>query len=109
MATPIALRVVEAEARTYRRTWRGSVFTSFLNPILYLLAMGVGLGTLVDANLPADLEGIDYLTFLAPGLLVATAMGRSIASVSEPAVKLMNRPHALGTKPSSDELENSPT
>jgi lipooligosaccharide transport system permease protein len=74
MATPIALRVVEAEARTYRRTWRGSVFTSFLNPILYLLAMGVGLGTLVDANLPADLEGIDYLTFLAPGLLVATAM-----------------------------------
>jgi len=74
MATPIPLRVVEAEARIYRRTWRGSVFTSFLNPILYLLAMGVGLGTLVDANLPDDLEGISYLTFLAPGLLVATAM-----------------------------------
>lgn len=50
------------------------MFTSFLNPVLYLLAMGVGLGTLVDANLPDDLEGISYLTFLAPGLLVATAM-----------------------------------
>lgn len=74
MATPIPLRVVEAEARIYRRTWRGSVFTSFLNPVLYLLAMGVGLGTLVDANVPADLEDISYLTFLAPGLLVATAM-----------------------------------
>lgn len=74
MATPIPLRVVEAEARVYRRTWRGSVFTSFLNPVLYLLAMGVGLGTLVDANLPPELEDITYLTFLAPGLLVATAM-----------------------------------
>lgn len=74
MATPLSLRVFEAEARVYRRTWRGSVFSSFLNPILYLLAMGVGLGTLVDANAPDALGGADYLTFLAPGLLVATAM-----------------------------------
>jgi len=74
MAMPLSLRVVEAEVRTYRRTWRGSVFTSFLNPILYLLAMGVGLGSLVDANLPAGLEGVSYLAFLGPGLLVATAM-----------------------------------
>jgi len=74
MATPLSLRVVEAEARIYRRTWRGSVFTSFLNPVLYLLAMGVGLGTLVDANLPQGLGGVSYITFLAPGLLVATAM-----------------------------------
>lgn len=74
MATPLSFRVFEAEARVYRRTWRGSVFSSFLNPVLYLLAMGVGLGTLVDANLPAGLEGVSYLTYLAPGLLVATAM-----------------------------------
>ena len=74
MATPLSLRVFEAEARVYRRTWRADVFSSFLNPILYLLAIGVGLGTLVDANLPDGLEGVSYLTFLAPGLLVATAM-----------------------------------
>lgn len=74
MTTPLSLRVFEAEARVYRRTWRGSVFSSFLNPILYLLAMGVGLGQLVDANLPAGLDDVSYLTFLAPGLLVATAM-----------------------------------
>ena len=41
-------RVVEASARVYRRTWRGSVISTFFNPILYLLAMGVGLGQLVD-------------------------------------------------------------
>lgn len=74
MALPLSLRVVEAELRIYKRTWRGSVFSSFVNPILYLLAMGVGLGTLVDANLPEGLEGVSYLAFLAPGLLVATAM-----------------------------------
>ena len=74
MGLPLSLRVTEAEARVYRRTWRGSVFSSFLIPILYLLAMGVGLGSLVDANLPAGLEGVSYLAYLAPGLLVATAM-----------------------------------
>jgi lipooligosaccharide transport system permease protein len=74
MATPLPLRVFESEARVYRRTWRASVFSSFLNPVLYLAAMGVGLGSLVDANLPEGVEGASYLTFLAPGLLVATAM-----------------------------------
>ncbi len=74
MATPLSFRIVEAEARIYRRTWRGSVFTSFLNPILYLLAMGLGLGSLVDANMPDGVEGLSYVAFLAPGLLVATAM-----------------------------------
>jgi len=74
MAVPLSLRVAEAEARVYRRTWQGSVVSSFLTPILYLLAMGVGLGSLVDANLPAGLDNVPYLTFLAPGLLVATAM-----------------------------------
>ncbi len=74
MATPLALRVFESEARVYRRTWRGSMISSFLNPILYLAAMGIGLGSLVDQNLPAGVDGVSYLTFLAPGLLVATAM-----------------------------------
>jgi len=74
MATPLSIRVVEAELRTYRRTWHGSVVTGFLNPILYLLAMGVGLGTLVDKNISIDVGNISYLAFIAPGLLVATAM-----------------------------------
>ena len=32
----------------YKRTWRGSITTSFLYPVLYLAAMGVGLGSLVN-------------------------------------------------------------
>ena len=74
MAVPLSLRVAEAEATIYRRTWRASVASSFVTPMLYLLAMGVGLGSLVDANLPEGLDNVSYLSFLAPGLLVATAM-----------------------------------
>jgi lipooligosaccharide transport system permease protein len=44
-----------------------------LFPILYLAAMGLGLGALVDRRHPA-LGGTDYLSFLAPGLLAAAAM-----------------------------------
>jgi hypothetical protein len=62
-----ALRVVEAGARVYRRTWRGSVISTFLNPILFLLAMGVGLGKLVDEGSGTATLDIPYLTFLAPG------------------------------------------
>jgi len=86
MATPLSLRVFEAEARVYRRTWRGSVVSSFLNPILYMFAMGVGLGTIVDANLPGGIDGVSYLTFLAPGILVATALN---TGASEGAWKVM--------------------
>lgn len=86
MATPLAFRVFESEARVYRRIWRSSVFSSFLNPVLYLVAMGVGLGSLVDANMPDGVEGVSYLTFLAPGLLIATAMQ---TGASEGAWKVM--------------------
>ena len=37
-------------AYQYKRTWRGSVTTSFLYPVLYLAAMGLGLGSLVDQH-----------------------------------------------------------
>jgi len=75
MAAAETMRVAETHARAYRRLWRGSVFSTFLQPILYLAAMGVGLGTLVDEGVGRGaLEGFDYLTFLAPGLLAASAM-----------------------------------
>ncbi len=41
------------------------------NPVLYLGAMGLGLGALVDQHGTASLGGVSYLAFLAPGLLAA--------------------------------------
>ena len=57
----------------YKRTWRGSLTTSFLYPVLYLAAMGVGLGSLVNKHAHL-VGGVHYLDFLAPGLLAGTAM-----------------------------------
>jgi lipooligosaccharide transport system permease protein len=68
----------------YRRTWRGSIYTSLLNPVLYLGAMGLGLGKLVDAHGTASLGGVKYLVFLAPGLLAATGMQTGIGEATYP-------------------------
>lgn len=70
---PPALRALGYYAYAYRRTWRSSVATSFLYPVLYLAAMGVGLGSLVTQH-SHTVEGVSYLDFVAPGLLAATAM-----------------------------------
>lgn len=84
MTTPLALRVVESQARVYRRQWRGSVVTNFLNPVLYLLALGAGLGTLIDQNLPEGVEGVSYMTFVASGLFAANAMQTAAGEGSWP-------------------------
>ena len=67
------LRYLESIGITYRHTWRGTVITSFANPVMYLAAMGLGLGTLVDAG-STGVAGIEYLSFVAPGVLAATTM-----------------------------------
>jgi lipooligosaccharide transport system permease protein len=72
-ARPV-LRVVEHHVLVYRRTWRGTVFSTFFSPLMFLAAIGVGLGSFVDEANPAGIEGVSYLMFLAPGLLVAQAM-----------------------------------
>lgn len=74
-----ALRSVETEWLTYRQAWRGSVFSSFLGPLLYLGAIGFGLGSLVEADgaqlgtMP-DGTPVTYLAFLAPALVAATGV-----------------------------------
>ncbi len=73
MSAPV-LRVLEHNALVYRRTYRGTLFTTFLSPVLFLTAMGLGLGALVDRQAGAALGGVPYLAFLAPGLLAASAM-----------------------------------
>ena len=69
-----ATRMVQRNALVYRHVWRGSVFSSFLQPTLFLLAIGLGLGAIVDAGGTALPGGVRYAEFLAPGLLAAAAM-----------------------------------
>ncbi|HAM02590.1 MAG TPA: ABC transporter [Acidimicrobiaceae bacterium] len=70
---PPSLRALRYWAYQYKRTWRGSITTSFLYPVLYLAALGVGLGSLVD-NHAHHVDQVRYIVFLAPGLLASTAM-----------------------------------
>jgi lipooligosaccharide transport system permease protein len=72
-----SLRAYEYWLTVYRRVWRGTVVSSVLNPVLYLTALGVGLGKLVNKG--ANPLGVPYLDFVAPGMLAAVSM--QVASI----------------------------
>ena len=76
MSTPRPLRILEWNLTAYKRLWRGNLLASFLQPLLYLLAMGLGVGALVNHNSSSAhlLGGLPYVAFVAPGLLATTAM-----------------------------------
>lgn len=69
----VGVRHLEHNLIVYRRTWRGTAFSTLLSPILFLSAMGLALGSFVPGGV-ASFGGVSYLAFLAPGLLAAQAM-----------------------------------
>jgi lipooligosaccharide transport system permease protein len=76
MSTPTVVRVRESEFAVYRKIWTSHVLLAFVQPLLYLLGMGLGVGALIDVNTDSTsaLGGISYFAFLAPALLATTAM-----------------------------------
>ena len=84
-----ALRLVDYWAIVYRRTWKGSVVTSFVTPLFYVLAMGVLLGGFIEAD-PATLQGAtSYLAFIAPGLVAAQAMTTAFGEMTYPVMGMV--------------------
>jgi len=79
-----AARVLQRNLWVYRRTWRGSILGSFLTPMLYLTAMGIGLGGLISQQDTSAFGGYDYVQFLGPGILAATAMQSATFEASFP-------------------------
>lgn len=67
------VRLLDREMVVFRKIWYASAFSAFVMPLLFLVAMGVGLGGIVDDR-PGDVGGLSYLHFVTPGLLVASAM-----------------------------------
>ena len=58
------------------------------NPLLYLLSVGIGIGSLVDSNQGAQgVDGVSYLTFLGPALLASTAIQGAIDEVVMPTMQ----------------------
>src|SRR5665811_192573 len=52
----------------YKRTWRGSIFGRFVSPLLFLLSIGLGLGSLVNKS-AGGVGGVPYLQFVVPGIV----------------------------------------
>jgi lipooligosaccharide transport system permease protein len=68
----MALMVLETNLTAYRRVWRGSVLSSFVLPILFVLGFGVGVGRFVD--LGGKLGPVHYLDYIVPGMLASTVI-----------------------------------
>lgn len=76
MSTPAALRVAYRDLVFYRRIWRANFAAAFVQPMLYLLGIGIGVGKLVDRG-PDSAEllgGVSYFAFYSSALLATTAM-----------------------------------
>jgi lipooligosaccharide transport system permease protein len=86
-----AFHVLEYSLLAYRRSFRATVFSSFVQPVLFLAAMGLGLGGIVDrSGATAALGGVSYLAFLAPGLLAAAGMQTAFSQATYPIVAAIN-------------------
>ncbi len=73
----------EWRLRSMQAYWTSMVGTALLTPLLYVVAMGVGLGSLVDAR-SGGIGGVPYLVFVAPGLLVSSIVMASTSETSYP-------------------------
>jgi lipooligosaccharide transport system permease protein len=76
-----ALAVFEYQLVAYRRVWRGTVFTSFLLPVLFFLSMGLTVGSYVDRS---GVLGVPYLDYIAPGLFASTALQVAVGESTWP-------------------------
>jgi lipooligosaccharide transport system permease protein len=76
MALPAPLRVANRDFVMYKRIWRENVIGAFVQPVLFLLGVGLGIGSLVDDGTgSADILGdVSYFAFYASALLATTAM-----------------------------------
>jgi lipooligosaccharide transport system permease protein len=66
---PYALSVWRRNLALYRRTWRLNILPNFFEPVFYLWAIGLGLGSYISG-----MGGTTYVAFLAPALVCVAAM-----------------------------------
>src|SRR3990172_844416 len=62
-------RVWQRDRDVYLRLWMTELWPPFVEPVLFLLALGVGLGAYVS-----NIGDGSYLQFLAPGMLAQSVM-----------------------------------
>jgi lipooligosaccharide transport system permease protein len=96
-----AARPLEFFLAQYRRVWRATLVSSVVTPVVYLLALGVGMGAFVG-DITFHGNTYPYFEFVAPGLLAATAMQLASFEASWPvlsAIKWSRQYHAMLASP----------
>lgn len=68
-----SLHVWRRDFDVYMKTWKVNFFPPLLEPVIYLVAFGSGLGTLVKAVEYAG-RSVSYAAFVAPGVLAITIL-----------------------------------
>lgn len=64
-------RVWQRNMTIFRKYWKTLLLPNFFEPLLYLAALGLGLGTFIQSG---GIEGQSYVQYIAPGLLASNAM-----------------------------------
>jgi lipooligosaccharide transport system permease protein len=73
---------VEGHWTWYRRHWLSTLYSTGLQPVLFLAAMGLGFGSQVRPG--AVTGGLSYLQYIAPALLAAGAAQQAVGESSYP-------------------------
>lgn len=68
----------------YRREWQGSVFSGFIEPLVILAGLGIGLGVLVGDKAAAITGGVSYVVYIAPALMASSAMNLATSEAAWP-------------------------
>lgn len=95
------LRVTEREVRIGARAWKTVLLTGVATPLLFLGAMGIGLGGLIDDN-SGPVAGVSYLAFVTPGILCAASLQTAASDSMWPVMggmKWMKWHHAAAATP----------
>lgn len=69
LSWPLVFKVFRRNLKVFLKTWKANIMFNFLEPVLYLWALGFGLGVYVE-----EIQGLPYINFLAPGLVASSAM-----------------------------------
>ena len=68
-----AFRVWQRHLTVYTKLYKSSIALNFVEPILYLTALGLGLGAFVK-----EINGVPYIKFIAPGIIASSSMFAAI-------------------------------
>jgi len=81
-----AYSVAEARLRIMLKFFWSLLSTATLNPVLFLMSVGIGVGKLINDH-SGGVDGVNYLTFLAPALLASAAIQNALDEVVFPVLE----------------------